>query len=86
MCTTRMNSTLAIETVGSIDIPHSDIVLRELLEHTLLFSFCNTELVVRLGAPLDRCRNKSIQTHISEGRHQISRVELPYKPPPRITF
>ena len=35
----------AIETVASM---HMDIPLRYLLEHTLLFKFSSTELVVRL--------------------------------------
>ena len=42
----------AIETVASMDVSHSDICVNT---HTLLFAFCSTELVVRLGVPLGRC-------------------------------
>ena len=38
----------AIEIVGSIDITNP---LGYLLEHTLMFTFCSTELVVRLRSP-----------------------------------
>ena len=38
-----------------------------LLEHNLLFTFCSTAVVVRLGAPLSRCLKSSLNSILRAG-------------------
>ena len=53
----------AIETVASVNIPHSNICLNT----PYSFTFCSTELVVRLGAPLGRCLKSALNSILRAG-------------------
>ena len=48
----------AIETVASINVSHSDICLNA----PYLLRSSSTELVVRLGAPLDKCLKTALNS------------------------